>query len=355
MSGGPSDSSSNCFSPPSKPYYKPPLPYIVGGSFTAKRHQPPAPFGGIYAGDGLPHIDLDPPPNQVDWCLSHPPEGGLTISKDICHFNITGTLRTGLNCGAQILLTNEGVAKIFDPMYYRFHPRDFPEFTVDVTANAASDYSIEAAAYFETMGKKVQGSIMPKYHGSWTLEITQHIRGLSVTREVRMILIEYVSGESMLDVDPDDLNQEERDNIMRKLIEADYDLRLAGIHHHDLEPKNVILSRPTTSNYADPKMRLTLIDFAISTVHRIIWGGPFQFRLYNPCFYWAAASWWSMCGWLPYRDQERIQWVWREWGDSKGGKYAKVERNPDNCLGFPRRPPIGNRQDQNKSESSDSD
>ncbi|KAF1848881.1 uncharacterized protein K460DRAFT_275757 [Cucurbitaria berberidis CBS 394.84] len=339
MSSFSSDQSNGLSSLPVAPTGKPPNPYVVGASFVAMRHQPPAPYGGIYSDDFIPYFDGLPNSDHFEWCKSHPPAQGLTLLEDRQCITITDIIRTGDDCGAQVLLTDTGlVAKIYDPLYYEFHLYNVPRRKLDCVALADSEYSIEAAAYMEVVDPDIQGSVIPKYFGSWTLDITQRVRGAPVTRAVRMILVEYVPGVRMLDLDPDDLTKEERENIMRKVIEADYDLRLAGVQHYDLEPRNIIIDN--TSNYAAPNMRVTLIDYGCSLVDRIYWGRPTPRHRYNPCFGWSGASRWSQWGWLPWEDEDRISWVWAMWGDGSGGKYVKVERDPDSPLGRPKRIPV---------------
>ena len=176
---------------------------------------------------------------------------------------------------------------------------------------------------------------MPTYYGSWTLDITSHLGDEPIVREVRMILIEYISGVCMLNLDPDDLSQAERKNIMRKVIEAEHDVRYAGVRHEDLSPRNIISA---TSTFCDPDLRVTLIDFGSSTVERIVWGGPPLPQYNNPLFRWVAADTWSTWGWLPKCDEERVAWMWSIYGDGCEGKYIGVERDLDDELEEPRRP-----------------
>jgi hypothetical protein len=82
---------------------------------------------------------------------------------------------------------------------------------------------------------------MPKYYASWTLSIPIHSEGYEEVREVRLILLEYVSGVSMHGVDTTTLYEHGRENIVTKLIEADINLRFSGVRHRDCEPRNVML------------------------------------------------------------------------------------------------------------------
>jgi hypothetical protein len=322
-------------SPPGTPANKPVNPYTIGASFTIKRHKPPAPYGGIYSRNPTPVLQEDV--DQFEWCLSHQPATGLTSEDDDCTFTIADTIRTGNKCGAQLLLTSSGVvAKVYDPLYYEFHDCDMASWLLDVAAIADSDYSIEAAAYSELEGHNLQGKSVPKYYGSWTTNITHLTADGSVTREVRLILLEYIPGVCMIDIDPTSLRQEEKENIMRKLIEADYDIRWAGVRHEDLSPRNVIIS--STTDYADYNMRLTIVDYASSIVSRIFWGKPPLWCRHNPLFEWASPSLWATWGWMPFDDDECIRWSWSLWGNGEEGRFIKVVRDPDHPLGHPIEP-----------------
>jgi RIO-like serine/threonine protein kinase len=77
-----------------------------------------------------------------------------------------------------------------------------------------------------------------------------------------MILMEYVTGVRMLDLDPENLSREERENIMRRLIEADYDLKYAGVRHDDVSPRNVTYSlrRPSVAAIQQPFVSLDFCE-----------------------------------------------------------------------------------------------
>jgi serine/threonine protein kinase len=228
------------------------------------------------------------------------------------------------------------VAKIYDPVFYPFEDRELPDTRVDVAAVADSEYSIEAAAYSELEGSPVQGSIMPEYYGSWTLNVITVIQNEQITRQVRMILIEYVPGVRMLDINPEDLTPEAREYIMTKVIEADYDLRRAGVRHDDLSPRNIVLSE--TPDSIEPELRVTLVDFGCSTVFALRYGRPLRWGLCNPLFTWSSASAWSTWGWLPPCTEDEIAKRWKVWGSGRDGKYAAVERDANSQLGIPLRP-----------------
>ena len=84
------------------------------------------------------------------------------------------------------------VAKIYDGV-------DYP--LVDYSGRdcmylADRDYSCEAAAYMSM--PSLRGSIVPHYFGSWTFSVETGMAGHH--RCVRLILLEHVDGECMLDM-----------------------------------------------------------------------------------------------------------------------------------------------------------
>jgi hypothetical protein len=274
--------------------------------------------------------------SQLDWCLANPPAPGITHEADERPIEIAGAIRVGEACEAQVVLTADGfVAKIYDPLFYKF-PGDRWS---NVTDSTDRDYITEAAAYSELLGTSIQGSIMPMYHGSWTLSVPLQTDREKQFREVRLILMEYVHGKSMLDVDPLTLDERERENIMTKLIEADINLRFSGVRHDDLEPRNVMLAIPDApTQFSDQSFRLCIIDFAYCALlkgHDRV--GPHPL-VRNPLHYWAGDMRYTGMGWLP-PEGKAIEWMRETWGNGgKEGKYVVVEKDPDDKFGRPKFP-----------------
>jgi serine/threonine protein kinase len=251
-------------------------------------------------------------------------------------------VRVGDDCGAQVVLTTDGfIAKIYDPLYYKFYCDLFPDTKREVAAAADVDYITETAVYTELCDTLFSGDIVPAYHGSWTLDVAIFNNGREQLREVRLIIMEHVSGISMLDLDPDSLTCHEREEIMIKLIEADMALRFSGVRHDDLEPRNVVLSLSDTSKtYEDGSFRLCIIDYACCALSIYeTRKGPVP-EVHNPLFYWVGSDLWSDWGWLP-PDEEAVDWMWEVWGNGgKNGKYVVAERNPKSRLGSPLYPKL---------------
>jgi hypothetical protein len=173
------------------------------------------------------------------------------------------------------------VAKIYDGFEYRLaNDRD------DCMYLADKDYDREAAAY-ENIPQRFQGDIVPRYHGSWTFSLSVDAKaGTSIQqRPVRMILIEYIEGESMLQYilraitnkkpgkaqfNFTSINysllppEKERLEVLARIVEAETALWwYAGVEQNDLSPWNTMITR--TADGASLR-RVVLIDFNISHV-----------------------------------------------------------------------------------------
>lgn len=309
-------------------------PYVLGATFTAHRHQPPPPFGGNYSSRSRPNQDDLRDVSQLEWCITNPPAAGSTIINEAYTFTIISTIRTGSDCGAQLVRTNDGlVAKIYDPLFYSFRNRMCSRFRVDVAFDADSDYAREAAAYQALQGTFAEDNITARYHKSWTIDIVTNLKGKDVIRAVRLILVEYVPGTPMADIDPDSLTAEEKERIMFKVIEADYDLRRAGVKHEDIAPRNIILSdRPDTT---DTHLRVIFVDLGHSTVFKIRFGRPALWEMLNPLFEWSSPSEWTSMGWVPDNGEEGVNKRWELWGEGRDGKYTRVERDSGDWSGRP--------------------
>jgi hypothetical protein len=144
------------------------------------------------------------------------------------------------------------IAKIFDGVDY---PLDEEHW--DCMLLADRDYSIEEWAY-RTMQPVIGGTIVPAYHDSWTFAVGG--------RWVRMILIELIPGECMLDiitraedkagrmVDYTGLPPEEfRIQVLKRIQEANFFIWWhAGVKHNDFALRNVMVK---------PDGGVVIIDF----------------------------------------------------------------------------------------------
>ncbi|KAL1849851.1 hypothetical protein VTK73DRAFT_9801 [Phialemonium thermophilum] len=183
---------------------KPPLPYREGLRFQITQHIPPPPFGPEYVNDGQGRLVVPWDERQgfrtpARFCLHnsfrttppHPDKSTRTLQ-------VVEEIATGDRRGSQVVCCRADdcpdellVAKIYDPLYYDYLDTD-PVF------EAEFHYSREAAAYKRLHMVGADGIHVPEYYGSWTFRMPFNGLALqSKTREVRMILIEYIPGTSI--------------------------------------------------------------------------------------------------------------------------------------------------------------
>ncbi|OAL02304.1 hypothetical protein IQ06DRAFT_292994 [Phaeosphaeriaceae sp. SRC1lsM3a] len=332
--------SSGLPSPPPSPLEVPLCPYVPGAKFVVHRHEPKTTFEMGYWEYGHNPPKVTGNLSHFDYCIAHPPEPGRKHPEDERYIEIAKVLRGGEACGAQTVLTADGfVAKFFDPMYYDFNDGYWPGEKTNVTGYADKHYITEAGAYSELSRTSVYGSITPIYYGSWTTNVSVIVDGLEKTREVRLVMVEYIPGTTMFDMDPRELTGKERENIMIKVIESKIDLLFVGVRHEDFEPRNIMLSLPDGSDtYEIDDFRLCVIDYAQCDLLKD--DGPPNVpvaEVHNPLFYWSGQDRWSKWGWLPPRCEAQ-DWMWSIWGNGgRDERYLKVERDPQSRLAKPRR------------------
>jgi hypothetical protein len=90
---------------------------------------------------------------------------------------------------------------------------------VDVVAQADRDYSRESAAYKISNGL-FGGLIIPRYYGSQICDASVDTASEVTKRPACLILIESVKGLSMFELDPAQLSEDQKSNIMVKAINA---------------------------------------------------------------------------------------------------------------------------------------
>jgi hypothetical protein len=310
---------------------KPRIPYTVGQTFTVRRHIPPPPFMTPYPNRRPPFPDNLQKLTQLEYCLSwHPLEGSTCDDDDATFsFTITKELRVCDGRGAQIVIANgDLVAKIYDPLFYPAYENSSTR--DDVIMEADYDYTREAAAYNELRGP-LEGTIIPRYHGSWTCDITVDMPSGPTKRPVRLILMEFIDGVCMQDLDPDDFTEEERSNIMVKAIAAESVIAFHGVQHKDFAPRNVLCS----SNLRSTDLRVAIIDFNVSVVTRLAYCRTLSnsHKLpVSPIRRWRHQRPEFGGEWLPHTREKFNEWLWKYWAGSPlyrpvgyGGENAKAD------------------------------
>ncbi|KAK1763764.1 hypothetical protein QBC33DRAFT_214854 [Phialemonium atrogriseum] len=262
-------------------------PYRPGVTLAIRAHTPPHPFGRHYSNEDtirqtIPGLKAEDRVDRLDFALSNPPlktpppaQGTshvLTLLKKMEHRQERSSGAHVVSCDLDSDKSCRYVAKIYDGVDYPLV--DYRGF--DYMYLADQDYSCEAAAY-QSIPEHLQGSTVPRYFGSWTCSVETGIPGRH--RSARLILLEHVDGECMLDMilhakgvtrASGDITapvnyqllppEPKRLDVLAKIIEAEIELFQAGIVHRDVAPRNVIIS-------CSP-MRIALIDFNLARVHK---------------------------------------------------------------------------------------
>lgn len=244
---------------------KPRIPYVKGWCFTAQQHIPPPPIKlSRSKGCTVETIEDSKKMKEVDpWelCLQHPPLPGVDGSSSL-ELKIHDTIRIGDHHNAQVVVTevltanpsvkglSQGqhvVAKLYDPMYI-----DDDGFYINPFVVADKAYTWETAAYAAL--PDLHGSAIPHYYGSYSVDIPLGPKSTENKRSVRLILVEWISGSSMQQIDPASARYSEKacQNIMKSIVEFETLVYSRDIFLRDLHPRNVM--------FAD--RGLVFIDFA---------------------------------------------------------------------------------------------
>ncbi|KAK4203406.1 hypothetical protein QBC40DRAFT_293803 [Triangularia verruculosa] len=344
--------------PPADPD-KPACPYRRSFTVDIENHTPPAPFGGRDYGRGE-RTGVDDQTlrtiTQTDLVMGNPPpETPTPATQRIATLSITGELAVTDGRGAQLTIciirpkvagqcAFTAVAKIYDPLYYSFPNKDVPSVPSDVTRDADLDYSREAAAYehLERIGEA--GSFAPGYFGSWTFNMAIRIGDTAQQRPVRMILIESVSGPSILQLClPNSgaaLDRASRLEILARVLDGNARLLFKGINQNDLASRNVICAYPPSTPPAamsQPPQRIVLIDYNAALVYERTKYGirPWQRETLPPNpmeLYWNH-SLFEFGGWIPAEWEAtprlRQEWLRARFGGPNAARYAPVKTKLD--------------------------
>lgn len=301
--------------------------YGVNTSLHIRRHVPPEPFGGDYGPSPRRRVDWSRwkgqnlcDINRLEFALTNPPFE--TDPPDSLERTLTVTgVKTIRNRGGPHVVTcfldrdtsTKYIAKIFDGVDYPLgDPRSAAEDYNDCMSFADSDYATEAWAY-RIMQPVVGGTFVPAYHGSWAFAVGE--------RWVRMILMELVQGECMLDmitraedklgltVDYARLPPEDfRIRVLKSIREADLFIWWhAAVEHEDLVLRNVMVK---------PDGSAVIIDFNNAYIYEFsarydmhprtrernprplppslierLWPFPFGFKADDPWIHWIPQRW----------------------------------------------------------------
>lgn len=314
-----------------------PCPYTLGFTTIALRHEPTDPFDpeftGGYSSEKLADLCTM---SHTELCMSYQPLPGRTVSDQTATLSITSIIRTGPRTGAQLVVVNHNtVAKIYDPLYY--DSSDDP----DVVLKDDQAYSHEAAAYTHLQNCPEVSDLVPSSHGSWTINVSTAVvtdgRTESVSREVRLIIIEHLDGIPMTRKDPHTLSEYASSVILAQCIDAEIRLLNTGLNHTDFVPRNIILQG---CDYETPNIQVKVIDFdwCDLLLHPKYFDPSFAQDwmesktkwvplLPNPVKRWTNLRNYAQLGWCSQNRSEWRSWLWDVFGHDD--RYRPVRWDPD--------------------------
>ncbi|CAN6666784.1 hypothetical protein TRVA0_038S00980 [Trichomonascus vanleenenianus] len=295
---------------------KPPVPYVGGESFIAREHIAPSPTplpdGWIIASketkaERKAH-------SLIEQCLLHPPLPG-SFGPLTLELHIVRSIEVGEMSGNQVVLVDvqseqdcepqgkQLVAKFYDPLYMNDNGGSLDRFRI-----VDNDYTHEVRAYQDL--RELQGSLIPKFYGSFSVDIP--IPSSAETREVRLILLEYIQGLTMKQFCPSRIPQEVRKQVMKKVIDIESSIYERDIFLSDLWPKNIIITEAQFPH----EIHLVFVDFDQALVKRGICEGfkdPPDMHLgeyITPLIRCAKENYaWNFLDW--------IDWDWTPWVQSE--------------------------------------
>jgi serine/threonine protein kinase len=256
----------------------------------------------------------------VECCIMNPPAPGHT-GTDPMQFTIVDTIRTGDKHAAQLVtvqilhlpesistissLDGYYVAKFYDPLYH-----DHTDEGTDPFFYVDRAYTNEVAAY--EMLQPLQGSMIPKFYGSFTLELS--IPDRVETRTVRFILIELVPGVCMRELNPADFSRETRQTIMKAIIDIESLMFTHNVFHRDTHPRNVMILPQDPTGL----LGIRIVDFGNSR-HRVPYWEPWctsaHAEMFLPGVPISPILRWDQSNRRHKGFSDWIDWDWNSWLD----------------------------------------
>ncbi|PWY64966.1 hypothetical protein BO94DRAFT_504973 [Aspergillus sclerotioniger CBS 115572] len=241
---------------------KPDLPYTKGYEFSVIEHFPPEPHiksFNLTPDEAAKRETID----VLTRALTRKPIPGQQGSKRL-RLKICDTIRVGDGKTSQIVLVDvisgelsktHIVAKLYDPLYYDHSNDDVDPFIfIDV------EYTRENAAYRYLHGKKQNG--IPDFYGSYSMDIRYSDHQ---SRTVRLILLEYISGDFMTTLDPNNFCDRFWKTVMKQIVDLESQLYKINLRHGDVHPRNVIIKNHDIK-LAEPGV--IFIDFGFASIGR---------------------------------------------------------------------------------------
>ncbi|CAN6666798.1 hypothetical protein TRVA0_038S01002 [Trichomonascus vanleenenianus] len=222
----------------------PPVPYLGGETFTAREHIAPSPPPVFYRWNVASNETKAERKahSLIEQCLLHPPLSGSFGSLTL-QLKVLRPIKVG-EMSAQVVLVEvhseqdcelqgrELVAKFYDPLYISDGEGCLDRFRI-----VDRHYTYEVRAYRDL--HELQGSLIPKFYGSFSVDVP--IPLLSKTREVRLILLEYIPGLTMKQFCTSKIPQEVRKQVMKKVIDIESSVYKRDVLLREVWPENVII------------------------------------------------------------------------------------------------------------------
>lgn len=329
---------------------RPTNPYKKGQILEIRKHKACPPFGSEYPDyEGVPEESSERHlrgTTLVELCLDRPaPKGETVTNEEPQTLKIVKEIRSGDDSGAQIVVCrfsgsqDEMIAKIYDPLYYGFAHRMWSDQPRDVVYEAHMDYCREVAAYSELDGP-LSGKQIPKYYGSWTIQLPLELPGRESTlRDIPLVLMEYIRGTQMTYLSPEAVPESVGMEIVTRIVENWSNISFAGVKHGDVSQRNIMvcLSEP------DIVERVAFVDFNHAVVSRLdnwervfsgINHGPKPTRPPNPVDSWWGGMLYGVAGeWLPKSWEMRLracqEWLYERYGNSEDYEPPRMDLHWD--------------------------
>ncbi|KAK4194538.1 hypothetical protein QBC40DRAFT_238416 [Triangularia verruculosa] len=249
-------------------------PYQKGSVLEIRLHVPPLPFGFYYSAyPREERVELWTHEDRVAFALAHPPFDDVPPDPNPEFHTFTIVEDKTQRSSQEQPFGEDGsdqapllLAKVYDGVGNMTLPEsglreDYNDINdIDGMLRADSDYSIEAGAFeILTTHDNISGKVVPRYYGCWTFPLEVSLpelpEGQSVQRWVRMILMEFIKGESTEAKINRARNPETRKfqydllppesvrlHVLRQLVETEILLWWeVGLTHQDFAPRNVMI------------------------------------------------------------------------------------------------------------------
>ncbi|KGQ07666.1 hypothetical protein BBAD15_g6996 [Beauveria bassiana D1-5] len=221
-------------------------PYNVGATFLATSHNPssntcrafPRPTDHLRERIRTRH--------PAELCLEYLPDPGTPGDRQL-HLTITEQLQVGECENSQVVTAR--------PLAVQGQPLPF---------NVARDAVVAAKFYDPARLGPLQGIVVPRFYGSYTVDIPVPQAALqhhhAQPRLVRLVLYEYINGTQLSSAEARLFSTKQRQAIVQKVLNSFSKMRQLGVYHLDFHPGNIVVLSAEEGQEAD----IRCIDFGHS-------------------------------------------------------------------------------------------